>query len=242
MGILGILFRQERAVIAPSELGSTSITDKFKGVFRYSTVGSTTGIVIDATVREEHSSTCEVSENPVEEGADVTDHVYVRPPMLSIEGVITDTPLGFAAISNVQNLVTEASNIFGFNNPFGGSGSRSIDAFNSLVNLQKTRKPFTVLTGLKRYENMILEDLHVPRTAETGNAIHFTANFRQVRLVQSQLISTANLNQSVKSLAAKTVDKGGQVTPPTEASSGLIGKFKEFTNTSAAIFRGITGF
>lgn len=50
-------------------------------------------IWIDVSIREEHSRGAEVTQHPVEEGADVTDHVRLQAPTLQIEGVVTNTPI-----------------------------------------------------------------------------------------------------------------------------------------------------
>jgi hypothetical protein len=51
------------------------------------------GIWIDCSISEQHSSQAEVSRHPVEDGADVTDHVRLQPDSLSIEGLVTNQPI-----------------------------------------------------------------------------------------------------------------------------------------------------
>lgn len=201
MGILGILFGQQRVVIDSKDTGPGSILGKIKGVVRQ-TIGGVAGIVVDATVSEEHLTSCELTENPVEDGAKVTDHVQIKPAQLTIEGVISDSPLGYAIIGNIQNTVRNIQTLF-------GKQSRSIDAYNDLISLQKSRRPFTVITNLKRYTNMIITELSVPRTAETGKSIHFRAVMKEIRIVSSQTASgVGSLNASVSSLGQKTKDLG----------------------------------
>lgn len=55
--------------------------------------GTWGGIWLDATVDEVHSSEVEVSEHPVEEGVDITDHVRPKADTIRIEGVITNQPI-----------------------------------------------------------------------------------------------------------------------------------------------------
>lgn len=50
-------------------------------------------IWIDVSVREQHNSSAEVTKFPVEEGADITDHVRLSPNQVVIEGVVTNQPL-----------------------------------------------------------------------------------------------------------------------------------------------------
>lgn len=186
MGIFSIIFMKKRASIG--------------------------GITIDASVREVHESRCEITDNPVENGADVADHVQMQPKSLMIEGIITDTPVTFSVVDAATGLVGTARSYF-------GNGSLSKDAFDKLLELQEKRQPFKAVTGLKVYDNMILEDLRVPRTARTGNAIHFTARMRQILVARAGGSVGASLSPDVASLGAKTKDLGKKISDrvPTES-------------------------
>lgn len=179
MGILNILFGQQKA-----KIGS---------------------ITIDASVEETHESSADLTENPVEEGAKITDHVQLKPNTLTINGVISDTPITFALLDDITGIVNTVGR-------FLGKTSRSVDAYNKLVELQKTREPFKVVTGLKVYSNMILTNLSVNRTASTANAIHFTATMQEIRIAKT---STTGLSESIapdaKDIASKTKDAGSKV-------------------------------
>ena len=225
MSILGIVFGQQRVVIDSKDSGIGGQLGKLSGVLRQ-TIGGVAGIVIDATVSEEHLSEAELTENPVEDGVVVTDHVHLKPAQLTIQGVISDSPLGYAVIGNIQNLVRSVSALF-------GRSSRSIDAYNDLFNLQKSRQPFTVTTGLKRYKNMIMTSLSVPRTAQTGRAIHFSATMREIRIVKSKSTSSS-LSPSVSSLGSKTKDGGSKVTPPVPAGAAVT---TEVTKPRSILYR-----
>ena len=210
-GLLGILFRQKKAVIDYRD-GSSGALNTGIGVLETAldqNVGGVAGIVIDATVSEDHNSSCNVTDNPVEDGAKVTDHVQLKPAELTIQGVITDAPLGFAVIGNIQQV----------RNIIQGQSARSIDAYNDLLALQKSRRPFTVLTSLKRYENMILVDLSVPRTAQTGRSIHFSAKMKQIRIVENLITGISRSN--IPGLAKATRNVGQQVTDAVPSSNPL---------------------
>jgi len=213
MGLLGIIFGQKRVVINSKDSGVGGILGNLAGSLPLS-LNTLTGIVVDATVSEEHVSTADLTENPVEDGAKVTDHVQLKPSQLTIEGVISDTPLGYAVIGNIQNLVRSVATLF-------GRSSRSTDAFNNLRKLQESRKPFTVITGLKRYTNMIMTDLSVPRTATTGGAIHFRAVMKEIRIVKSKSAGGGSLSSSVSDLGSPTKDLGSKVTDAVPVSSPL---------------------
>ena len=139
--------------------------------------------------------------------------MQLKPAELSIEGVITDTPLGYAVIGNIKNLIRSVSTIF-------GGSSRSLDAYNELIKLQQSRKPFTVLTGLKRYKNMIITELSVPRTAQTGKSLQFKATMKEIRIVKSQ--TSAAPASAAPALSGATRNAGQQASSPVPATSPYV--------------------
>jgi hypothetical protein len=146
-------------------------------------------VEVDVSLSEDHVSTCEVTENPVEIGADVTDHVQEKPDTLTIEGLVSDTPIRLLG------------------NTFGVSDNRARKTYDILREIKSAKKPITVVTGLRQYTNMILRSLTVPRNAETGQALKFTAEFVEVRLVESETIAVelaAKKNQETKSLGKQS--------------------------------------
>ena len=104
-------------------------------------------VTIDASIKEDHESNCELTENPIESGADVIDHVSMLPKKLSIEGVVSDSPVSYFEIDPSTGKISTNFNFF-------GTSSRSKDAYDTLIKLQESRTPFKVVTGLKVYDNM----------------------------------------------------------------------------------------
>lgn len=219
MAIIGLLFSQKTRVV----IGKKDSTDEIS-------LGLG-GIVVDAAVSEEHLNDSDVTENPVEDGAKITDHMQIKSKQLTIDGVISDSPLSadFAGISVPSNF----HNFAGTVQTTLGRDSRSIDAYQRLVALQEKREPFTVVTGLKQYKNMVLKTLTVPRTAATGKAIHFKAVLREIRIVKSKSVGAPNVKDAVKNLASKTKDLGSKVTkalpdqsPLGETPAGVVSQSK----------------
>lgn len=211
MSTLSVIFRQKNVIIGAKGSNGNILTDFKDSLVRTWDAVTTKGISVDATVNEEHLTTCDLTENPVEDGAKVTDHVQLNPAELTVEGVISDSPLGYAVIGNVQNLARSVSSVF-------GGSVRSIDAYNELLQLQKSREPFTVITGLKRYQNMIMEELSVPRTSQTGAAIHFKAVMREIRIVKSKTATNSlSIKPASKNLASPTKDLGSNITDAAKA-------------------------
>ena len=69
--------------------------------------GAVVSLELDVDLQESHDLSSEITEHPVEEGADVTDHVRPRLRRVSIEGFVSDTPvLGNPGVADVAEFVS----------------------------------------------------------------------------------------------------------------------------------------
>lgn len=138
------------------------------------------GYLIDVEVTGDHRFPGEATEFPVEIGSDISDHVRNKPIELSIEGVVSDTPIG-----TVANQRT----------PFA---LHSRDAYDFLRELRKLRKAVTVETSRDVFDDMVLTELSIPTSSSTGKALRFTGQFRSILFVTTdrQLIKVAKPRHS----------------------------------------------
>ena len=167
---------------------------------------------IDVTMTENHSFEAEATENPVEEGVVISDHIDLKPESFTITGVISDTPLAFGA--SVQGASTAAGAFVGKTvlGPLGalagvgagalagtlvGGSNRMKNAFDHLRDLQTKRVPFTVITGLRRYTDMVVTSLTINRDGKSGRSFNFTAVLKQIRIVKSKVASIPNTFKNV---------------------------------------------
>lgn len=153
------------------------------------------------TIEERHHDELVITDHPVEQGAAITDHSYKKPAELTIT-------IGW---SN-SNLASIASLQF-------GNYSRS--TYNDLLTLQKSRIPFNISTGKRKYSNMLIQSLSTTTDAKTENSLIVTLNCREVIIVQTtttQLQPAANMTNPQKTAATANT---GTKTPQTTASSLL---------------------
>ena len=169
-------------------------------------------ITLDATIREQHQFSNTVTENPLEDGSIVTDHIFSNPYMLLIEGEITDSPVQF--FSGLQ-----------------GISERRIEAFEQLVALRDSKDLITVVTGYKVYNDIVITNLTFPRDQTTGKRLQFSAEFMQVRKVASQIVDVPEqkLAEEQKDIASGEVNIGKQTAAPADdvqvqASSSLLSR------------------
>lgn len=128
--------------------------------------------LIDCSLNEEHAFESEVTEYPVESGSNITDNIRPKPIVVTMECLVTNTPIGFLAQSRGA-----------------GSGNPSDpadDAYELLQKIRDKREPISIRTSLRTFDNMVLKSLSVPRAPDRGDALRFTAVFQQIQVVTNK--------------------------------------------------------
>lgn len=162
-------------------------------------------LIVDASENISHQHAAEPTDNPVEEGADITDHVDTRPKVVTFDGIVSEAPISIEAaifgnvagaigdiVPPVAGALTGTIAAAGIST-LGGlllnqNGNRVQDAFNALQEIQEKKVPVTIVTGLRAYSNMILQDFNPIERSSTGASLVFTATFREVIIVKSEQV------------------------------------------------------
>lgn len=114
-------------------------------------------VSFDTMVEENHQFTSRATYFPVESGTIVSDHIINEPDIITLSGLISDTPLNLFFPSN-----------------------RSVTAFNQLIRIHEQRQVVDIVTGIKVYRNMALTSMNVPRTMKTGQTLTFNLQFQKI--------------------------------------------------------------
>lgn len=203
--------------------------------------GKTSAMVLDAMVKEDYTAEAEPTNHPVEDGADITDHVILRPRTLQIEGIVTETPFNVldsfvnTAVQTVSSTIGRAIQRKVGGGAFGAVASSRIGglAGKSLAGLLKSesdnrlngvlqelkavrdsRAPITIVTGLTQYDNFILRSFTVSRDQSSGKSMRVSLSFIEVIKATAKTVKVPV--PKVKSAVPK-VERGRQGT--TELSS-----------------------
>ena len=228
MSVLSIIYQNNNVVINDDPLGKQNIIAKTgKRIRQQLQTGFLSGILLDATISESHKYDSEITQNPIEDGSNVADHIQLKPVKLSLEGLITDTPLGLPIISNIQNIYSSVGQLS------GKKESRSIEAMNALIDLRNKKIPFTITTNLKRYENMVFTSLEFPLDADTGKALKVVAELEQIKIVQSKFLDGVPSDELAPRVKSKK-DFGQKITDPTKAGSKVD---QELNNNESFLFK-----
>ena len=176
------------------------------------------GIKIDGVITESTRRSAIVSSNPIENGSNISDHVIKEPMRYSMTGIITNTPIGSDAATQLFGSVVDVvTGIFGKSEQ--GGISRSRQAYQNLVELLEAGELISVDTGLRSYDNLIFESISVDANKETSNGISFSASFVQAIIVQSarQDVDRDTIDGSENSSAFAAQGNSG-VLPSVDAS------------------------
>lgn len=193
-------------------------------------------LTFDVTLNEDAQFSAEVSDNPVESGPEVTDHIQLKNPKLSFEGIVSETPLDLLA--SITGGVTSAVSVLGQqtlppavasaaavasgvtagfigDRIFGGSQDKATQAQELLIRAYEQKTLLKVITKRREYSNMVIETLRFPRDPQTGRALRFSIELRQIRIVQAQIAVVESLTAEISSTASSQVALGKQPTTPT---------------------------
>lgn len=182
------------------------------------------GLVFDAVFEETHESELEVTDNPVETGVVVSDHVFMKPLKVTLSAGVSDTPLKYWQSSGGTG--KDAWTKQDGDDPFASDSGRVRRAYELLTELQALAEPFNVQTGLKLYSNMVCTSIRTSQDKETAGALLFTATLREVIIVYTQVVSYPPRKAgTTKRQAGAKKDKGEQqgkeVTSPKQKSDLL---------------------
>lgn len=124
------------------------------------------GFLADAIAEEKHLDELTVTENPVQQGAAITDHAFKRPARLTLR-------VGYSN-SSQQAL----------GDPF------YVQAVYALfLALQAARLPFGLVTGKRLYTNLLITSLETFTDEKWEYAMLLVVDMKQIILVNTQTVS-----------------------------------------------------
>lgn len=146
-------------------------------------------LVPDVIISEKHQDTLEITEHPVEIGAEIADHAYKRPAELTME-------VGFSGGGSLLDF-WDTSNV-------GLSmGLSPEETYQKILDLQSSRQPFDVITGKRRYSNMLIRAIEVTTDKASENVLMAVLTLRELNMTQTETV-TVSSQQNMKEGATTT--------------------------------------
>lgn len=150
------------------------------------------GWFFDAVLQATHTSTLTITQHPVQSGSSITDYAYMQPRTLSLTIGMSDVAKSFIP------------------GQFSGGKSRSVQAYQVLLQLQQMRIPVQVYTRLGLYQNMLIETLTVQDDNTTAHGLRCTVDMSEVLVATVQTVKISS-KPSVTSSANKGKQQAKQV-------------------------------
>lgn len=148
------------------------------------------GLYPDVVVEESHEDALQITEHPVEQGAAINDHAWLKPATVTIRGGTSDA-----------------------GDDAGSGERRSVAFYEKLRELQAKREPFELVTGKRLYRNMLLESLTAVTDQASENVLMFTAVCREIVVVPTQTTSVPPRSRHANPGKTGGVSDAGQKQP-----------------------------
>jgi hypothetical protein len=176
--------------------GKTSITDQ-DSANHYT-------LAFDANVSEVDTFSATVTDHPVEDGANVSDHIRDDPDEIQIDAIFTRTP-----VETLGLVISEVS-------------TRAETMWQGLKQIFKNHSPVTVNTTVDNYPDMLITSLSRKRSATTGETVSFSLRCKHIVKVQSSEVEAPKRPAGVQTPKKSVGTVTPTAAPQTSATLGLV--------------------
>lgn len=160
-------------------------------------------IVAQATVEEVEHDELEIVEHPVEQGSMISDHAFKRPAEVMLRYGFSNSAgaaglaqgLG-AAIGGTANIPQSLM--------AGNAQSGCAALYDLLVAIQANRVLFTLYTGKRKHQSMMIKSLTNPTNSQTENSLVITIVCRQMIFAVTKVVTIGQTTADVQIDPQKT--------------------------------------
>ncbi len=166
-----------------------------------------------------------VTQHPIENGSDISDHIISQPKKITVNGVISDASFMFQEDDPFTQLSGTGRRL-----PITG---RSLAALTELEAINSGREVFQLETRDEVFTDMVFVSFSVPRNAQTGDAARVTFTAQQISTVQRRFATVPQaVNTDDADKASEEAETGRQATSVAtsvllESSQSAVGFVKE---------------
>ena len=182
-------------------------------------------VEIDIVSSEVIELPSETTDNPIESGSEVTDHIINRPIMLRMI-----CQIGGSTLLNFTD--------------------RKLEGYEALKKLRDDKQPVTVVSGLETFSNMLINNISIDRNLQNASVLQFQIEFKQAKIVSSQRVDVSNnvsatKEPQTKDRATSTQNKGKvqgrDDTGTATGTTGATSPTQQPTQKAKSILKGIFG-
>lgn len=150
----------------------------------------------------------DITEHPVEQGANVSDHVRPKPRLVHVEGMVTNTPL--------PTPETAAGTEYPVDEPGPAAA-----AYAMLENRRKGGYLHTLVLPLDTIQFLALKRVSEPRDAKTGDALRFSLTFQEIVQVVNQTVFVSTATPQTQSKVSAGTRPSTPATPTSDQNTAL---------------------
>jgi hypothetical protein len=141
--------------------------------------GDTNVYVFDAILKVDHTTSIRATQHPVQNAANISDHAFPLPEVLTFEVGMSDVMDNF--FSGLQNgNPVKLGQASGKAVRWGTGDKKSISAYQGLKKLQSDRNPLSIFTRLNNYQNMLIEQMHAGDDVKTLHGLKCIVTMKQI--------------------------------------------------------------
>lgn len=146
-------------------------------------------LVADAVLEEMHEDELTLTDHPVQTGSTITDHAFKLPSKVTLTYGWSQSPSSLASaqetLTSTVAGVRSAATLQGRVQALYGT-ARINDYYARLLALQQDRTVFSIVTGRRKYDNMMLISLSLVTDRDTENAIIVRAVCREIQFADTR--------------------------------------------------------
>ena len=155
-------------------------------------------ILDPCNIQEKHTDRYEVTRHPTEMGVLISDHMFALPQVVEIQ-------VGYSVSSGINALKSLGSLV-------GVSTLKSNDDYyKAFLKLQSDRIPFSITTGKRQYQNMVLTTVEENTDGRTENSVFLHLRAEEVIIVNTTSYTSADVQADAPNTSAP-VNTGSQST------------------------------
>lgn len=147
-------------------------------------------ITVNVILNEETTDTLTITKQPVQTGAQITDHSFLEPAALSMSILQQDNDV---LTENIQNT---------FN------GNSLAQLYQTFLDLQASRTPFTVFTPKRVYKSMLMTVVRSVTDKKTENILALNLAFQKIIIVSIGVATVPPSRQRKVKATQKTTNTG----------------------------------
>lgn len=133
-------------------------------------------------VDETSTDDLEITQHPVQQGAAINDHAFLKPASLTIRAQFNEFD----------------------------SGMPLDELYRKLLELQSSREPFDVVTGKRLYKNMLMKSLSVTTDQYTDNVLSITAQLQEIIIVNVETVTVPPRARQAQPARTGATERAGQ--------------------------------